>query len=69
MATRFVVPDPTQLPPGAIERMGRAHPTGRVVDPMDTANAALFLASDLSSSITGVNLPVDGGMTAGRQLG
>jgi len=69
MATRFVAPDPSLLPPGAVERMGKAHPTGKVVEPLDTANAALFLASDLASSITGVNLPVDGGMTAGRALG
>jgi len=30
----------------------------------DVANAALFLASDESSFITGISLPVDGGLTA-----
>jgi enoyl-[acyl-carrier-protein] reductase (NADH) len=46
--------------------MAKAQPLGRIVDPTDTANAALFLASDMARSITGVNLPVDAGMTAGR---
>lgn len=37
---------------------------GRVGDPKEVAWAALFLASDESSFITGVTLPVDGGWTA-----
>ena len=45
--------------------MGATHPLGRPIDPVDCANAALFLACDLSSNITGVNLPVDGGLSAG----
>jgi NAD(P)-dependent dehydrogenase (short-subunit alcohol dehydrogenase family) len=49
--------------------MGRAHPLGKAIDPRDTAAAALFLASDLASNITGVNLPVDGGLSAGRSTG
>lgn len=49
--------------------MGRMHPLGRAIDPADTAAAAMFLASDLASNITGVNLPVDGGLTAGRKVG
>ncbi len=36
-------------------------PLGRIGQPEDIANAALFLASDEASWITGVNLPVDGG--------
>jgi len=34
-------------------------------EPEDIANAALFLASDLSKRITGVVLPVDSGLSAG----
>ena len=33
-------------------------------DPVELANAILFLGSDLASRISGVTLPVDGGMTA-----
>ncbi|WP_404479744.1 SDR family NAD(P)-dependent oxidoreductase [Novosphingobium sp. BL-52-GroH] len=52
-----------------LEGMGKAHPLGKPIDPRDTASAALFLASDLASNITGVNLPVDGGLSAGRKTG
>lgn len=52
-----------------IESMSKAHPLGRPIDPADTAAAAMFLACDLASNITGVNLPVDGGLTAGRLTG
>lgn len=52
-----------------LESMGKAHPLGRAIDPADAAAAAMFLASDLASNITGVNLPVDGGLTAGRPIG
>ncbi len=65
---------PTNFIPGlgaseaAKASMGAAHPLGRFIAPADCANAALFLASDLASNITGVNLPVDGGLSAGLAL-
>ena len=40
-------------------------PVGRLGWPEDQARVALFLASDLSSYITGHNIPVDGGTKAG----
>ncbi|GIX30608.1 MAG: short chain dehydrogenase [Porticoccaceae bacterium] len=55
--------------PEARAHTARLHPLGRVVEPEECAAAALFLASDLASAITGVNLPVDGGLSAGRPLG
>jgi NAD(P)-dependent dehydrogenase (short-subunit alcohol dehydrogenase family) len=39
-------------------------PLGRVATPEDIAHTALFLASDESAYITGVAIPVDGGLTA-----
>jgi meso-butanediol dehydrogenase/(S,S)-butanediol dehydrogenase/diacetyl reductase len=39
-------------------------PLGRPAEPEDIAAAIAFLASDDASFITGVNLPVDGGVTA-----
>lgn len=41
--------------------MRSLHPLGRNGKPLDVADAALFLASDMSSWITGILLPVDGG--------
>ncbi len=38
-------------------------PAGRVGDPMDIANAVLFLCSERAGFITGENLCIDGGMT------
>jgi len=40
-------------------------PVGRMGWPIDQARVALFLASDMSSFVTGHNVPVDGGTKAG----
>jgi NAD(P)-dependent dehydrogenase (short-subunit alcohol dehydrogenase family) len=52
---------------GDIERMIAVRdaqcPMGRMGDAWDVAYAALFLVSDEAKYITGVELPVDGGIT------
>jgi len=45
--------------------LARAQPLPRAGQPLDIAQAALFLASDASGFITGHTLVVDGGATAG----
>ena len=47
-----------------LARMKQAVPLARVGTPLEVAQAALFLASEDASYITGVSLPVDGGYTA-----
>jgi NAD(P)-dependent dehydrogenase (short-subunit alcohol dehydrogenase family) len=44
-----------------LEKARKMHPLGRLGKPEDIAYAALFLASEESSFITGAILPVDGG--------
>lgn len=44
-------------------------PMGRFGQPVEIANAAVFLASDEASFITGHTLCVDGGMLSGNRLG
>jgi NAD(P)-dependent dehydrogenase (short-subunit alcohol dehydrogenase family) len=51
--------------PRVFDRLAKWYPLGRVGEPEDVANAALFLASDEAAWITGVTLPVDGGLLAG----
>lgn len=51
--------------PLLLPRVTRLYPLQRLVTPEEVANAVLFLASPLSSGITGVTLPVDAGVTAG----
>ena len=52
------------------EGAARAHPLGRLGEPEDVARATVFLLSDAADWISGVVLPVDGGLSgAGGSLG
>ena len=61
------------MAPATLERMTAAirevrmagQPLQRQGTPRDVANAALYLASDRAAQVTGLVLPVDGGITAG----
>jgi len=66
-----IAPGPTDTPllrasrrPDEFEAFKNAQPIGRLGQPEELAAAAVFLASEEASFITGVILPVDGGQTA-----
>jgi NAD(P)-dependent dehydrogenase (short-subunit alcohol dehydrogenase family) len=48
---------------GLYDAMTKVVPMGRLAHVRDVVNAALFLASDDAAYITGIDLPVDGGLT------
>lgn len=50
------------------DRIRRTQPLQRQGMPHDVANAALYLASDLSAQVTGLVLPVDGGTNLGGPI-
>jgi NAD(P)-dependent dehydrogenase (short-subunit alcohol dehydrogenase family) len=47
-----------------VPRLERRTPMGRIGEVTDVAHAATYLLSDLSTYVSGVNLPVDGGWLA-----
>ena len=47
-----------------MKEWSKDYPIGRFGKPEDVANACLYLASDESSFVTGITLPVDGGFTS-----
>ncbi|KAL4892497.1 hypothetical protein BDV59DRAFT_208254 [Aspergillus ambiguus] len=46
------------------ERFSKTVPLGRMSEPNDIALAAVYLASDEASFVSGVNMPIDGGRLA-----
>ena len=60
----FMKSDPRFTPEEGIARVLANVPMGRMGEAIEIAHAALWLASDESSFVTGVALPIDGGMTA-----
>jgi meso-butanediol dehydrogenase/(S,S)-butanediol dehydrogenase/diacetyl reductase len=55
-----------ELDPLVFEKVSQWYPLGRVGRPVDVSESLLFLASDAASWITGVVLPVEGGLMAGN---
>jgi len=54
-----------KMPEKVLDNMKSHTPLGRLAEPVDIANAYLFLASDESSFISGITLSVDGGLVVG----
>jgi NAD(P)-dependent dehydrogenase (short-subunit alcohol dehydrogenase family) len=51
-------------PTEAEKALYSGHPMGRIADPVEIANAIVYMLSDKSSFTTGANLQVDGGYSA-----
>ncbi len=60
----FPGPLVTSAHPEFAKRLAAKAPLGRIGKPEDLQGAVVFLGSDASAYVTGINLPVDGGWTA-----
>jgi 3-oxoacyl-[acyl-carrier protein] reductase len=57
-------PDLAAAWPDGVRRWRANAPLGRLGEPDDIGDACVFLASPMARWITGIDLPVDGGMSA-----
>ena len=64
--TRTAMSREIEAQPEKLSAFEQAIPMKRIAEPEEVAAAILFLASEDASFITGVALPVDGGVTAGN---
>ena len=55
----------TDADPTLSDYLDNSVPLGRKAQPLEIAEAAMWLLSDRSSYVTGIAMPVDGGFTAG----
>ena len=53
-------------PDAALAQFARSHPIGRLIQPEEVASVILFLAGDQAGVVTGITMPVDGGLMAGN---
>ena len=60
-AKKIITVDPGR--PEAYQAALAKNPMGRMADPQDVANAAVFLSSPRASFVSGINMIVDGAMT------
>lgn len=58
-------PMTSKMPPEVLARTVAGVPVGRVGQPDDIARAVVFLTADDAGYITGINLPVNGGLLMG----
>ena len=63
-AVRTKMSERTWSDPERLKQVDADIPLGRIAEPIDIANVALFLASDASRHITGDTIVVDGGLLA-----
>jgi meso-butanediol dehydrogenase/(S,S)-butanediol dehydrogenase/diacetyl reductase len=55
---------PLETMPPLMAKFNERIPIGRIARPEEVASVIAFLASEDASFVNGVNLPVDGGLTA-----